>query len=156
MTRIDVRRVALAAGLLCCAACKTVKAPESKISPEAVAKTFTFTITFDNGCPATAVPDDANCRQYVPEAKDPDCVYVSKSKNDKVKFKPANPSVDPKFTIAFPSECVLNTVPDPSQPDDGRHWDLQIANGAPLYKQCKFTVTSGTCKPLDPTVIIGP
>jgi hypothetical protein len=155
MTRIDVGRGLLVVGFLCCAGCKTSQAPV----PRAAARTFTFTVEFKadladpaKRCPASARPDVANCDES-PKAKsaDPDCVYVSKSRNDKVKFKPAAPSADPRFTISF-ADCTLSTAADPSQPD-GKHWDLVVHDAAP-DKVCKFSVVTDGCR-LDPTIIVG-
>lgn len=149
MTRIAVRRGWLVVALLACAAC-VERRPMSKLS----AKVFTFTTKFDSsGCPTESLPDVANC-----DNKKPDCVYVSKGSRDRVKFRPAGNSSDPRYAIRFDPAARLATLPDASVSDDGKHWDLLIATDAPEKKEQKFTVTSETCptKPLDPIVIVGP
>lgn len=146
MTRFDVRRAALAVGLLCCTGC-----PRGGVTPMDRA-TFKFTVHFENGCPKSLQATPANCTGA--DAA-PDCVQISRKKKDRVKFKPESAS-DPDYTIQFASRSVTTIRdPDPDPIPAAKRWEMQYPDDVP-YGKYKFTVfVSPNCK-LDPSVIIGP
>lgn len=135
-TYAEIRRlglVALGLGTLLAAGCVTT--PFMPTFP--ASGTYTFTIAFVKGCPVSADVDYKNCDASAPK----DCARVRRGETVVFVSSPPGTSFDVYFSPSKPERAPSGST------------SIVIDSNAPR-KRYEFSVVSGTCKPLDPWIIV--